>query len=165
MADVNSDNGWTKTELGDGWVKLTEVCDVFGTGGTDSLFSTAITNSTANAVTDGPTMPIINELKAAGSFFIEVTLGAGTIQTDTTIHMKNTAGTYQDGTGQLIVNQTASSTAIASWNGAITDGMKLVCLKDGTGSATNTVTFSIIYYNGGPNQSNLTIAGVGSDPS
>jgi len=165
MASVQSDNGWTKTELGDGWVKLVEVADVFTTGTGDDVKSTAITNSTVNAVTDGPTMPIINELKAAGSFFIEVTLGAGTIQTDTTIHMKNTAGTYQDGTGQLIVNQTASSTAVASWNGAITDGMKLVCLKDGTGSAANTVTFSIIYFNGGPNQSNVTIAGVGSDPS
>jgi len=165
MASVQSDNGWTKTELGDGWVKLTEVCDAFSTGGTDDVKTTAITNSTANAVTDGPTMPIINELKAAGEFMIEVTLGAGTIQTDTTIHMKDTAGAYSDATGQLIVNQTASSTKLASWNGAITDGLKLVCLKDGTGSAANTITFSIIYYNGGPNQSDVTISGVGADPS
>ena len=165
MASVQSDNGWTKTDLGNGWVKLVEVADAFTTGTGDDVKSTAITNTTV-AADGGPSMPIINELKAAGEFVIEVTLGAGAIQTDTTIHMKDTAGAYSDATGQLIVNQTASSTVLASWNGAITDGLKLVCLKDGTGSAANTITFSIIYYNGGPNQSDMTISGaIGADPS
>ena len=164
MADVNSDNGWTKTNLGDGWVKLTEVCDVFGTGGTDSLFSTAITNSTANAVTDGPTMPIINELKAAGEFMVEVVLGAGTIDANTTIHAKNSAGTYQVITGLLTEAQAASSTSLVSYSGAITDGIKIVVDKD-SGTAANTCTVSLIYYNGGPNMSDVTIGGVGSDPS
>tara|TARA_R110000824_G_scaffold95302_5_gene229268 strand:- start:7157 stop:7651 length:495 start_codon:yes stop_codon:yes gene_type:complete len=164
MASVQSDNGWTKTNLGNGWVKLVEVADAFTTGTGDDVKSTAITNTTV-AADGGSSMPIINELKAAGEFIIEVTIGATAIQTDTTIHMKDTAGAYSDATGQLIVNQTASTTKLASWNGAITDGLKLVCLKDGTGSGTNTITFSIIYYNGGPNQSDLTISGVGADPS
>jgi len=164
MADVNSDNGWTKTELGDGWVKLTEVCDVFGTGGTDSVFSTPITNSTAAAATNGPTMPIINELKAAGEFMVEVTLGAGTIDANTTIHAKNSAGTYQVISGLLTEAQAASSTSLASYSGAITDGIKVVVDKD-SGTAANTCTISLIYYNGGPNASDVTIGGVGADPS
>ena len=164
MADVQSNNGWTKTELGDGWVKLTEVCDAFETGGTDSVLTTAITNSTANAVTDGPTMPIINELKDAGEFMVEVVLGAGTIDANTTIHAKNSAGTYQVISGLLTEAQAASSTSLASYTGAITDGIKVVVDKD-SGTAANTCTVSLIYYNGGPNMSDVTIGGVGSDPS
>jgi hypothetical protein len=162
MADVQSDNGWTKTNLGDGWIKLTEVCDAFENGGTDSVLTTAITNTTANAVTDGPTMPIINELKKAGEFMVEVTLGAGTIDANTTIHAKNSAGTYQVISGLLTEAQTASSTSLASYSGAITDGIKVVVDKD-SGTATNTCTVSLIYYNGGPNQSDLTITK--ADPS
>ena len=162
MADVTSNNGWTKTELGDGWVKLTEVCDVFGTGGTDSLFTTAITNTTANAVTDGPSMPIINELKAAGEFIVEVVMGAGTIDANTTIHTKNSAGTYQLLSGLLVEAQAASTTAIASYSGAITEGIKIVVDKD-SGTAANPCTVSLIYYSGGPNQSDVTINSV--DPS
>ena len=164
MADVQSDNGWTKTELGDGWVKLTEVCDAFESGGTDSVLTTAITNSTANAVTDGPSMPIINELKAAGEFMVELTLGAGTIDANTTIHAKNSSGSYQVISGLLTEAQSASTTSLASYSGAITDGIKVVVDKD-SGTATNTCTVSLIYYNGGPNQSDLTISGVGADPS
>ena len=165
MADVQSDNGWTKTELGDGWVKLTEVCDVFGTGGTDSLFSTAITNTTANAVASGPSMPIINELKAAGEFIVEVVMGAGTIDANTTIHTLNSAGTYQLLSGLLVEAQAASTTAVASYSDAITNGLKIVVDKD-SGTAANTCTISLIYYNGGPNQSDMTISGsLGADPS
>ena len=164
MADVQSDNGWTKTNLGDGWVKLTEVCDVFGTGGTDSLFTTPITNTTANAVTDGPSMPIINELEAAGEFMVEVTLGAGTIDANTTIHALNSAGTYQVISGLLTEAQAASTTSLVSYTGAITNGIKVVIDKD-SGTAANTCTVSLIYYSGGPNQSDVTISGVGADPS
>ena len=164
MASVQSDNGWTKTELGDGWVKLTEVCDAFSTGGTDDVKTTAITNSTANAVTDGPTMPIINELKAAGEFVIETILGAGTIQADVHLYTKNSAGTYQALSSDLVADAGASSTSVVSYSGAITDGLKVVVEKD-SGSAANTLTVSLIYYNGGPNQSDLTISGVGADPS
>tara|TARA_R100000152_G_C6781975_1_gene217830 strand:+ start:98 stop:592 length:495 start_codon:yes stop_codon:yes gene_type:complete len=164
MASVQSDNGWTKTELGDGWVKLTEVCDAFSTGGTDDVKTTAITNATANAVTDGPTMPIINELKAAGEFIIEVVLGAGTISADVHLYAKNSAGTYQALSSDLIADAGASSTSIVSYSGAITNGLKVVVEKD-SGTAANPLTVSLIYYNGGPNQSDVTISGVGADPS
>ena len=165
MASVQSDNGWTKTELGDVWVKLTEVCDAFSTGGTDDVKTTAITNTTVNAVTDGPSMPIINELKAAGEFIIEAVLGAGTIVADLHLYAKNSAGTYQALSSDLIVDTlTASSTNIVSYNGAIADGLKVVVEKD-SGTAANTLTVSLIYYNGGPNMSDVTISGVGSDPS
>ena len=164
MADVQSDNGWTKTELGDGWVKLTEVCDVFGTGGTDEVLTTAITNSTANAATDGPTMPIIGELEAAGEFAVEVVLGAGTAVVDTHVYAKNSAGVYQAISSDLIADQAQSTTGLASYNGAITNGLKIVVEKD-SGTAANPLTVSLIYFNGGPNQSNLTFGGVGADPS
>ena len=165
MADVQSDNGWTKTELGDGWVKLTEVCDAFASGGTDSVLTTPITNTTANAVTNGPSMPIINELKAAGEFMVEVTLGAGTIDANTTIHALNSAGTYQVITGLLTEAQAASTTSLVSYTGAITNGIKVVIDKD-SGTATNACTVSLIYYSGGPNQSDMSISGaIGADPS
>jgi 2-keto-3-deoxy-6-phosphogluconate aldolase len=165
MASVQSDNGWTKTNLGDGWVKLTEVCDAFSTGGNDDVKTTAITNSTANAVTSGPSMPIINELKAAGEFIIEAVLGAGTVVADLHLYAKNSAGTYQVLSSDLVADTlTASSTNVVSYSGAITDGLKVVVEKD-SGTAANTLTVSLIYYNGGPNMSNLTIGGVGGDPS
>ncbi len=164
MASVQSDNGWTKTELGDGWVKLTEVCDAFSTGTTDDVKTTAITNTTVNAVTNGPSMPIINELKSAGEFIVEAVLGAGTIAADLHLYAKNSAGTYQALSSDLVNNAAASSTSIVSYSGAITDGLKVVMEKD-SGSAANTLTVSLIYYNGGPNQSDVTIAGLGADPS
>ena len=164
MASVQSDNGWTKTELGDGWIKLTEVCDAFSTGGTDDVKTTAITNTTVSAVTDGPSMPIINELKAAGEFIVEAVLGAGTIVADLHLYAKNSAGTYQVLSSDLVNNAAASSTSVVSYSGAITDGLQVVVEKD-SGTAANTLTVSLIYYNGGPNQSDLTIGGVGADPS
>tara|TARA_R100001594_G_scaffold19725_1_gene38402 strand:+ start:14632 stop:15132 length:501 start_codon:yes stop_codon:yes gene_type:complete len=166
MADVQSNNGWTKTNLGNGWVKLTEVCDPFENGGTDSVFSTEITNSTASAVSGGSSMPIINELKAAGSFAIEVTVGAGSsFDGNTTIHMKDSAGTYTVQTGLLIEAQGPSTTKMCLYDGAITDGMKIVVDKDGGTTADQTLTVALVYYNGGPSQSDVTISGVGADPS
>lgn len=165
MASVQSDNGWTKTELGDGWVKLTEVCDAFSIGTGDDVKTTAITNATVNAVTNGPSMPIINELKAAGEFIIEAVLGAGTIVADLHLYAKNSAGTYQALSSDLVANAAASSTSVVSYNGAITDGLKVVMEKD-SGTEANTLTVSLIYYNGGPNQSDMTISGaIGADPS
>tara|TARA_R100001129_G_scaffold186156_1_gene176718 strand:- start:9817 stop:10317 length:501 start_codon:yes stop_codon:yes gene_type:complete len=166
MADVQSDNGWTKTELGNGWVKLTEVCDAFESGTTDHVLSTAVTNSTSSAVSGGSSMPVINELKAAGSFIIEVSYAAGTIQADTHLLMKNSAGTYQNlvGCNDLIVDQTGGTTAIGAYDGPISDGLKVQMEKD-SGNSTAVATVSLIYYNGGPNQSDVTISGVGADPS
>ena len=164
MASVQSNNGWTKTNLGNGWVKLTEVCDAFSTGTGDDVKTTAITNSTANAVSSGPSMPIINELKAAGEFVIEAVLGAGTIAADVHLYAKNSAGTYQVLSSDLIADAGASSTSVVSYSGAITDGLKVVVEKD-SGSAANTLTVSLIYWNGGPNASDVTISGVGADPS
>ena len=164
MASVQSDNGWTKTNLGNGWVKLTEVCDAFSTGTGDDVKTTAITNSTANAVSSGPSMPIINELKAAGEFVIEAVLGAGTIAADVHLYAKNSAGTYQVLSSDLVADAGASSTSVVSYSGAITDGLKVVVEKD-SGSAANTLTVSLIYWNGGPNASDVTISGVGADPS
>ncbi len=165
MASVQSANGWTKTELGNGWVKLTEVCDVFTTGGNDDVKTTAITNTTANAVTSGPSMPIINELKAAGEFVIEVVLGAGTIVADLHLYTKNSAGTYQVLASDIVVDTlTAGTTSVVSYSGAITDGLKVVVEKD-SGTVANPLTVSLIYYNGGPNQADVTITGIGTDPS
>lgn len=166
MATIQSDNGWTKTELGNGWVKLVEVSDVFGSNAADEVLSTPITNSTANAVTNGASMPIINELKAAGSFVVQATSGAGSsLNADLYLDMKNTAGTYQAGTGKIAEDLGPSATVIAAYSGAITDGLKVKAVRD-AGTAANPITFSLIYYNGGPNQSDMTISGaIGADPS
>ena len=165
MAEIYSDNGWTKTELGNGWVKVVEVSDPFGTNAADIVWSTPVTNTTANAVTNGPTMPIINELKAAGSFVLQITTGAGaSLNADMYLEMKDTAGTYRVMTGKVIEDHGLNHTAIYAYDGAITDGMRIKAERD-AGTASNPITFSLIYFNGGPNQSDVTIGGVGADPS
>ena len=163
MADVQSTEGWTKTDLGNGWTKITEVCPVFGTGTGDAMRTTPITNTTANAVSGGPSMPIINELKAAGSFVIQATSGAGaSLNADLYLDMKDTAGAYQNASGKLAEDLGPSGTKIATYSEAITDGLKVKAVRD-AGTAANPITFSIIYYNGGPNQSDVTITN--ADPS
>ena len=166
MATIQSDNGWTKTELGNGWVKLVEVCDPFGTNAADEVLSTPITNSTANAVANGPSMPIINELKVAGEFVIQATSGAGgSFNADLYLDLKDTSGTYLNASGILAADLGPSATKIATYAEAISDGIKVKAIRD-AGTATNPITFSIVYYNGGPNQSDMTISGsVGADPS
>ena len=165
MATIQSDNGWTKTNLGDGWVKLVEVSDPFGSNAADEVLSTPITNTTANAVSTGPSMPIINELKAAGEFVIQATSGAGSsLNADLYLDLKDTSGTYQNASGKLAEDLGPSATKIATYSEAITDGIKVKAVRD-AGTAANPITFSIIYYAGGPNMSDVTIAGVGADPS
>ena len=111
-------------------------------------------------------MPIINELKAAGSFAIEVTVGAGSsFDGNTTIWMKDSAGTYTVQTGLLIEAQGPSTTKMCLYDGAITDGIKIVVDKDGGTTADQALTVALVYYSGGPNQSDLTFGGVGADPS
>jgi hypothetical protein len=165
MATIQSDNGWTKTELGDGWVKLVEVSDPFGSNAADIVLSTPITNTTSNAVANGPSMPIVNELKAAGSFVIQATSGAGaSLNADLYLDLKDTSGTYQNASGKIAEDLGPSATKIASYSGAMSDGMKVKAIRD-AGTSANPITFSLIYYNGGPNQSDVTIGGVGADPS
>ena len=166
MADVQSDNGWTRTSLGDGWVKVSEVCDAFENGGNDAVTTTAITNATVNAVSGESALPIINELKAAGSFMVEVVIGAGTAVADTHLLVKNSAGTYQVLSTDFIADQNQSTTAVASYDGAITDGLKIEVEKD-SGTATNSLTVSLIYYLGASNvQDTITFGGnLGKDPS
>ena len=165
MAVIETGAGWTKTELGDGWVKLVEIAGPFGSSASDEIKSTPITNSTLNAVSNGPSMPLINELKKAGSFMLQVTTGAGaSLNCDTSILMKDSAGTYRNSTGVLIADMGLNHTAHVSYAGATTDSLKITTIRD-AGTAANPITYTITYYNGGPNQSDLTIAGVGADPS
>ena len=147
MAEIYSDNGWTKTNLGNGWVKVVEVSDPFGTNAADIVWSTPVTNSTANAVSGGPTMPLINELKKAGSFVLQITTGAGaSLNTDVYLEMKDTADTYRVATGKVIEDHGYSHTSVYAYSGAITDGMKIKAERD-AGTASNPITFSLIYYN------------------
>ena len=167
MADVQSANGWTKTDLGNGWTKITEVCPVFGTGTGDAMRTTPITNSTANAVSGGPSMALLNELKAAGNFVIEVVIGAGaSFDGDTYLEAADSAGAYHTWSGKLIDGQTPSTTKIVAWNDAITaNGLKVLVDKQ-DGAAANPCTVNIVYYNGGPTMSDMTISGpIGADPS
>ena len=165
MAEIYSDNGWTKTNLDEGWVKVVEVSDPFGTNAADIVWSTPVTNTTANAVSGGPSMPLINELKKAGSFVLQITTGAGaSLNADVYIEMKDTAGTYRVATGKLIEDHGLNHTAVYAYSGAITDGMRIKAERD-AGTASNPISFSLIYYSGGPNISDVTISGVGSDPS
>ena len=164
MAEIQSDNGWTKSNLDNGWVKVVEVADPFGSNAADIVWSTAITNTTV-AASGGDSMPIINELKAAGSFVLQITTGAGaSLNADMYLEMKDTAGTYRVATGKVIEDHGLNHTAIYAYSGAITDGMRIKAERD-AGTAANPISFSLIYYNGGPNQSDVTIGGTGADPS
>jgi hypothetical protein len=166
MANVQSTVGWTKTDLGSGWTKLTEVCPVFGTGTTDEMRTTPITNTTASAVTDAPSMALLNELRKAGNFVVEVVIGAGaSFDGDTYIEAADSADAYHTLSGKLIDGQTPSTTKIVTWNDAITaNGLKVLVAKV-AGGAANPCTVNIVYYNGGPTLSDVTIGGVGADPS
>jgi len=96
---------------------------------------------------------------------LTITTGAGaSLNADIYLEMKDTAGTYRVMTGKLIEDHGLNHTAIYAYSGAITDGMRIKAERD-AGTASNPISFSLIYYSGGPNQSDVTIGGVGADPS
>ena len=145
---------FTKTNLGNGWFKLSEQSAALAAGGTTSVTSSAITGD------------MINDLAKAGSYMLQVTIGAGTIVADTHVHgVQDDSTTYQVISSDIIVDQAAGTKLVKVDSGVASPGLKFVTEKD-SGGSTAKVTWTVMYWDGGPAMSDMTISGsVGKDPS
>ena len=66
---------WTKSNLGNGWVKLTESSAALAAGTTAGVTSTAISGDD------------LNDMAKAGSYMLQVAIAnTGTVVADTSIH-------------------------------------------------------------------------------
>ena len=146
---------FTKTSLGNGWSKLSETSAALAAGETVSVTSSAITGD------------MINDLAKAGSYMLEVFISnVGTVVADTSIHgVQSDESTYQSIATDVINNQSQNTTKLYKVDSGVSSpGIKFDTTKDsGTGAAL--VTWSVVYWDGGPNQSDVTFGGVGADPS
>ena len=91
----------------------------------------------------------------------------GTVVADTSIHaVQSDESTYQSVATDIIGNQAQNTTKLYKVDAGVSSpGLKFNTTKDsGTGAAL--VTWSVMYWDGGPSQSDMTISGsVGADPS
>ena len=146
---------FTKTHMGNGWVKLSEASAALG-----SATDAAVTSS-AIAADD------LNELAKAGSYMLQVHIAdTGTVVADTSIHgVQDDESTFQSIATDVIDNQAQNTTKLYKVSdGIASPGLKFNTTKD-SGSGQAVVTWTVMYYTGGPSLSDVTIAGVGADPS
>ena len=146
---------FTKTHMGNGWVKLSEASAALGSGTTAGVTSSAI------AADD------LNELAKAGSYMLQVHIAdTGTVVADTSIHgVQDDESTFQSIATDVIDNQAENTTKLYKVSdGIASPGLKFNTTKD-SGSGQAVVTWTVMYYTGGPSLSDVTIAGVGADPS
>tara|TARA_R100001594_G_scaffold44427_1_gene76862 strand:+ start:9856 stop:10302 length:447 start_codon:yes stop_codon:yes gene_type:complete len=146
---------WTKSNLGNGWVKLTESSAALAAGTTAGVTSTAISGDD------------LNDMAKAGSYMLQVAIAnTGTVVADTSIHgVQDDESTYQSIATDIIADQNQAETKLYKVSsGVASPGIKFNTTKD-SGSGTAIVTWTVMYWDGGPNMSDLTIGGVGSDPS
>ena len=145
---------WTKTNLGNGWTKLVEAQAALGSGTTDAVTSSAI------GAED------MNDLAKAGSYLLEVHIAdTGTVVADTSIHgVQSDETTYQSIDTDVINNQAQDTTLVYEKTGVTSPGLKFNSTKD-SGSGTAIITYTVVYWDGGPAASDVTIGGVGADPS
>jgi hypothetical protein len=146
---------WTKTNLGNGWSKLSETAAALGSGTTAGVTSTAITGSD------------LNELGKAGSYMLQVAISdVGTVVADTSIHgVQDDESTYQSIATDIIGDQAQNTTKLYKVTGGVASpGIKFNTTKD-SGSGQAVVTWTVMYWDGGSASSEVTIAGIGADPS
>tara|TARA_R100000808_G_C2151367_1_gene160391 strand:- start:3878 stop:4321 length:444 start_codon:yes stop_codon:yes gene_type:complete len=145
---------WTKTSIGNGWSKLTETQSALASGTSAGVTSSAITGS------------MLNELAKAGSYLLEVVIpDTGTVVADTSIHGAQSDGTtYQSIATDIIADQNQNTTKVYHQNGVSSSGLKFNSTKD-SGSGTAAITYNVVYWDNGPAQADMTIAGIGADPS
>ncbi len=144
---------FTKTSLGNGWFKLSETSAALGAGTSAGVTSSAITGS------------MLNDLAKAGSYMLEVFISnVGTVVADTSIHgVQSDKSTYQSIAADVIADQDQNTTKLYKVDsGVASPGLKFNTTKDsGTGAAL--VTWTVIYWDGGPSMSDVTITK--ADPS
>ena len=146
---------FTKTHMGNGWVKLSEASAALASGTTAGVTSSAI------AADD------LNELANAGSYMLQVHIAnTGTVVADTSIHgVQDDESTFQSIATDVIADQAQATTKLYKVSdGIASPGLKFNTTKD-SGSGTAVVTWTVMYYLGGPSISDVTISGVGADPS
>jgi len=146
---------FTKTHMGNGWVKLSEASAALASGTTAGVTSSAI------AADD------LNELANAGSYMLQVAIAdTGTVVADTSIHgVQDDESTFQSIAADVIADQDQDTTKLYKVSdGIASPGLKFNTTKD-SGAGQAVVTWTVMYYTGGPSLSDVTIAGVGADPS
>ena len=146
---------FTKTHMGNGWVKLSEASAALASGTTAGVTSSAI------AADD------LNELAHAGSYMLQVAIAdTGTVVADTSIHgVQDDESTFQSIATDVIADQAQATTKLYKVSdGIASPGLKFNTTKDSV-SGKAIVTWTVMYYAGGPSLSDVTIAGVGADPS
>ena len=141
--------------MGNGWVKLSEASAALAAGETVGVTSSAIDADD------------LNDLAKAGSYMLQVAIAnTGTVVADTSIHgVQDDESTFQSIATDIIGNQAQNTTKLYVVSDGVTSpGLKFNTTKDsGTGAAV--VTWTVMYWDGGPNLSDVTIAGIGTDPS
>ena len=146
---------FTKTHMGNGWVKLSEASAALASGTSAGVTSTAITGADLKDIVD------------AGGYMLQVAIAdTGTVVADTSIHgVQDDESTYQSIATDIIDNQDQNTTKLYKVSSApASPGIKFNTTKD-SGSGTAVVTWTVMYHDGGPAVSDLTIGGVGADPS
>lgn len=147
---------FTKTSLGNGWSKLSESSAALAAGTSAGVTSSAITGA------------MLNEVAKAGSYMLQVAISdVGTVVADTSIHeVQDDKSTYQSIDTDCINNQGQNTTKLYKVSGGVNSpGLKFNTTKD-SGSGEAVVTWTVMYWDGGPSQSDMTISGsIGADPS
>jgi hypothetical protein len=146
---------FTKTHMGNGWVKLSEASAALAAGTTAGVTSSAI------AAED------LNEMAKAGSYMLQVHIAnTGTVVADTSIHgVQDDESTYQSIATDVIADQDQNTTKLYKVSsGVASPGLKFNTTKD-SGSGEAVVTWTVMYHDGGPSLSDVTIGGIGADPS
>ena len=141
--------------MGNGWVKLSESSAALASGTTAGVTSTAITGDDLKDIVD------------AGGYMLQVAIAdTGTVVADTSIHgVQDDEATYQSVATDIIADQNQDETKLYKVTSApASPGIKFNTTKD-SGSGTAVVTWTVMYHDGGPAASDVTIAGVGADPS
>ena len=144
---------WTKTNMGNGWVKLVEASAALAAGTSAGVTSSAISGDD------------LNDVAKAGSYMLQVAIAdTGTVVADTSIHgVQDDEATYQSIATDIIDNQAQDTTKLYKVNsGVASPGIKFNTTKD-SGSGEAIVTWTVMYWDGGPNQSDVTITN--ADPS
>jgi hypothetical protein len=146
---------FTKTHMGDGWVKLSESSAALASGTTAGVTSSAITGGDLNGIAK------------AGGYMLQVHIAnTGVVVADTSIHgVQDDESTYQSIASDIIADQDQNTTKLYKVSSApASPGIKFNTTKD-SGSGTAVVTWTVMYWDGGPAMSDVTIAGIGADPS
>ena len=146
---------WTKTNMGNGWSKLVETQAALAAGTTASVTSSAIDGS------------LLNDLAKAGSYVLQVAISdVGTVVADTSIHgAQDDEATYQSIALDIVADQAQNTTKLYLADSVLAVGLKFDTTKD-SGSGAAVVTYTVMYWDGGPSQSDMTISGaIGADPS